>query len=174
MTDGALTALKPDIEALIAELGRLWRIYSGAFQSGDMKAILPMFDVPLSIITRQETRVFHDLDNLLANNEALIGFYRHHKVARVEATITDVEPFHRHFAQVQINYILLDAAQQPVVTFATIYGLKQRDSRWLIHSIIAQDEMDAWRRIGAPLAGASSTIPRSAVHILCTSDRGRV
>ncbi len=143
--------LKPDIEALISELGVLWRNYSSAFQTGDMKAILPMFDTPMVITTRHENIVFHDLDSLLANNEALIAFYRSHGVVRVEATITDVEPFQRHFAQVQLAYILLDAAQKSVVNFTTVYNLKHKGDRWLIYSIIAQNEMDAWEKHGPPL-----------------------
>jgi hypothetical protein len=136
--------LAPDVEALIAELGRLWRNYSSAFQTGDMKAIMPMFDMPVSIVTREDTRVFHDPETLLTNNEALVGFYRGQGVVRVEAVITDVEPFHRHFAQVKIAYTLLDADNETVVTFATVYGLKHKGDRWLVHHIIGQDERDAW------------------------------
>jgi hypothetical protein len=143
--------LKPDIEALINELGVLWRNYSSAFQTGDMKAILPMFDTPVVITTRAENIVFNDLASLLANNEALIAFYRSQGVVRIEATITDVEPFQRHFAQVQLAYILMDAENKPVVNFTTVYNLKHKDERWLIYSIIAQNEMDAWAAHGAPV-----------------------
>ncbi len=141
--------LKPDVEALITELGRLWRNYSSAFQSGDMKAIMPMFDLPVSVVTRDETAIYEDADLLLAHNEALVAFYRSQGVVRVEAVITDVEPFHRHFAQVKIAYTLLDADSRTVANFATVYGLKHKGERWLVHQIIGQDEVDAWTAYGA-------------------------
>ncbi len=141
--------LTPDVETLINELGRLWRIYSSAFQSGDMRAIMPMFDLPVCIVTRAETRIFTEAADLLQNNETLVAFYRHHGVVRLEAVITDVEPFHRHFALVKIAYTLMDAENRTVVNFATVYALKHKGERWLIHHIIAQDEVDAWAAYGA-------------------------
>lgn len=141
--------LNPDVEALITELGRLWRNYSSAFQSGDMKAIMPMFDLPVSVVTCAETRIYDDARVLLDHNEALVAFYRSNGVVRVEATITDVEPFHRHFAQVKIAYALIDKDNRTVVNFATVYGLKHKADKWLVHQIIGQDEVDAWMAHGA-------------------------
>jgi hypothetical protein len=145
--------LKPDVELLIAELGGLWRNYSSAFQTGDMAAIMPMFDLPVSIVTRDSNRIFADPGDFLANNEALVSFYRSQGVVRVEATITDVEPFHRHFAQVQIAYTLMDAENRTVTNFITTYSLKHKDDRWLVYSIMGQDERDAWTSIGESLRG---------------------
>jgi hypothetical protein len=143
--------MRQDVETVIAKLGQLWRTYASSFQTGDMKAIMPLFTLPLIIVTREATRIYSDEAELLANNEALVAFYRAQGAHRVEATIIDVEPFHRHFAHVQVSYKLLDADNKTVVNFITVYGLKEIADDWRIHSIIAQDELDAWTAYGMTL-----------------------
>jgi hypothetical protein len=144
--------MKQDVETVITKLGQLWRTYASSFQTGDMRAIMPLFALPLTVVTRTATRIYSDEAELLEHNEALVAFYRAQGAYRVEATIVDVEPFQRHFAHVQVAYRLVDSENKTVVNFITVYGLKQVNEDWLIHSIISQDELDAWTAYGMPLA----------------------
>jgi hypothetical protein len=148
--------MRQDVETVIAKLGLLWRTYAGSFQTGDMRAIMPLFALPLVVVTRDATRTYSDEAELLAHNEALVAFYKSQGTHRVEATITDVEPFLRHFAHVQVAYTLLDADSKTVVNFVTLYGLKEEADDWRIHSIIAQDELDAWTAYGLPPGSANT------------------
>jgi hypothetical protein len=59
----------------------------------------------------------------------------------------------QHFAQVQIAYTLMDAENRTVTNFITTYSLKHKDDRWLVYSIMGQDERDAWTAIGESLRG---------------------
>jgi hypothetical protein len=143
--------MTPDMETLVAELGDLWRQYGSAFQTGDVDALLPVFAEPCVVQTRDFVAVYNKREDISANNNALLAFYRTQGVAKVDLQITEVDPLHRHFVMMQVRYQLLNAAGQEVVKFSTIYNFKHEGTRWLIHQIIAQDEVDAWAARGTPL-----------------------
>lgn len=138
----------PDVEALLQELNQFWRDYAGAFQTGDLHQLLPAFDLPLVITTRERTHVFETLAAIDANNSDLVAFYRAQGVARVVANIVVVEPMLRDFIQVHVAYHLLDSDDGEIVNWTTVYGLKHKVRGWSIHSILAQDELDAWAERG--------------------------
>lgn len=147
-----------DMEALIAELGGLWRNYASAFQTGDMESVLPVFAEPCMVQTRSSANIYPKRADIGRNNMMLLAFYRAQGVVRAEATIVEVDPLHRHFVHVQVRYRLLDDKGADVVAFTTIYSLKHEGTRWLIHQIIAQDEVDAWQNRGTPLERAPLTL----------------
>jgi hypothetical protein len=143
--------MTPDMEKLVGELGGLWRAYAGAFQTGDMDSVLPIFAEPCVVHTRLSTSLYLKRADIGANNNRLLAFYRSQGVVRAEATILEVDPVHRHFVQLFVRYRLLDGAGEDVVSFTTVYGLKQDGERWVVHQVIAQDEIEAWTARGTPL-----------------------
>jgi hypothetical protein len=145
--------MTPDMESLVAELGDLWRQYGSAFQTGDVDALLPVFAEPCVVQARDFVAVYNRREDISANNNALLAFYRLQGVTKVDLQIAEVDPLHRHFVHMQVRYRLLDRDGDEVVHFTTIYSLKHEGTRWLIHQIIAQDEVDAWAARGTPLAG---------------------
>ncbi len=145
--------MTPDMEKLVAELGDLWRQYGSAFQTGDVDALLPVFAEPCIVQTRNFVGVYAKREDISANNNALLAFYRMQGVTKVDLQITEVDPLHRHFVQMQVRYRLLNSNGEEIICFTTIYSLKHEGERWLIHQIIAQDEMEAWAARGTPLAG---------------------
>jgi hypothetical protein len=145
--------MTPDMETLVAELGGLWRQYGADLQAGNVDALLPLFAEPCVVQTRNLVMVYTSRADMAANNHALLAFYRMQGIAKVDLQINEVDPLHRHFVQMQVRYRLLDAEGAEIVRFTTIYSLKHEGTRWLIHQIIAQDEMDAWSARGTPLAG---------------------
>ena len=143
--------MSPDLEKLVGELGGLWRAYASAFQTGDMDSVLPIFAEPCMVHTRLGSSVYMKRSDISVNNKMLLAFYRSQGVVRAEATITEIDPLHRHFVQVFVNYRLINADNADVVSFTTVYGLKQDGERWVIHQVIAQDELEAWAARGTPM-----------------------
>jgi ketosteroid isomerase-like protein len=141
----------PDMESLVAELGDLWRQYGSAFQTGDVDALLPVFAEPCVVQTRDFVAVYNKREDISANNNALLDFYRRQGITKVDLQIAEVDPLHRHFVQMQVRYRLMDTDGNDVVQFTTIYSFKHEGTRWLIHQIIAQNEVDAWAARGTPL-----------------------
>jgi hypothetical protein len=145
--------MTPDMENLVAELGELWKQYETALQTGDMDALLPVFAEPCVVQTRNFVAVFETRADMAQNNNALLAFYRSHGVSKVDLQISEVDPLHRHFVQMQVSYRLLDVDGGEIVAFTSIYNLKHEGERWLIHQVISQHEVDAWAARGTPLAG---------------------
>ncbi len=135
---------KQDVDALIAELEMFWHDYAKAFQTGDLSLLLPAFSLPLVIQTRDRTGIYESYADIDSNNSTLVAFYRSQGVKRVEVNLDTVDPLHRDFMQVHLTYRMLDQHDVEIISWTTIYGLKHAGNRWLIHSIIAQDEVDAW------------------------------
>ncbi len=144
-----MTVTNHDVDTLIAELEMFWRDYAKAFQTGDLGLLLPAFSLPLVIQTRDRTGIYESLEDIDANNNALVAFYRSQGVKRVEVNLDTVDPLHRDFMQVHLTYRMLDLDDAEIISWTTIYGLKHAGSRWLIHSIIAQDEVNAWEKYTA-------------------------
>jgi hypothetical protein len=131
-------------------VAQLFRSYSEAFARFDPVAISAHWAYPAYFCARGK-RASLAAPEFQANAEALCAFYRAQGVARVAATVAQVDWLFDGLALARVGYELADDAGTPVAAWDHIYLVSATDGGLRLAVAMPDGELDAWAARGTPL-----------------------
>jgi len=141
-----LIDLRRDIEAWCAS-------YVKAFSSYDPQAIAAHWTFPALILSSGRSIGFKSAEQFTKNTDALLGFYKVHKVDRALRSLVDCMLLNEETVSITVDDQMVEADGSVIVSWQAAYVLQRLDGEWRAVCALADGELAAWAERGTPLGG---------------------
>jgi len=138
---------------LKAELDAWCQSYVAAFNDEDADAIAAHWTFPAVTTQKGRSFAFKSEEHFAENTGLLLGFYRAHRVHRVERRIQDVLALHQNAVSMTVADAMFTEDGTEIVHWQAAYVLQRIDGQWKAVMAVADGETDAWAARGTPLGG---------------------
>ena len=140
-----------ELESVETEVVAWCASYVAAFNANDAERISAHWHFPALIIHNGQNFIFKTSDHFTKNTTKLLDFYKRQEVTEVRRKLNSFMVMSDGFVSITVDDVMLDAAENVIVSWRAAYVLCRNDAGWRAVSAVADGEGQAWEKRGTPM-----------------------